>query len=153
MDKIGNCKCKTGCKGRRCACLKEGEPCDESCSCTNCQNPLNGLDVENFSACALQNIYKYKELTPEELEEKFELPCECESVPLKKLIGNYSCRGCGEEYWYSFCWEDVAQDSCTWHCDVCGTCRDWREWHCPDCNKCTYGVTLPCERCGRGHRW
>lgn len=28
-------------------------------------------------------------------------------------------------------------------------CRDWREWHCEECNKCTYGVTLPCENCGK----
>jgi MinD superfamily P-loop ATPase len=40
------------------------------------------------------------------------------------------------------------QQGNTWHCGVCGTCRDWREWHCASCNRRTYGVTLPCEGCG-----
>ena len=62
--------------------------------------------------------------------------------------GHRACQGCGEVYWYSFCWQDVVQDDCTWHCEICGQCRDWREWHCERCNKCTYGVSLPCQHCG-----
>jgi hypothetical protein len=149
MEKEAHCNCKTGCANRRCACLKNNEPCDDQCGCINCQNPLNGVDVENLTTCAIQNVHEYKALTEKELAEKLELPCGDESVPLKQLIPGYVCPGCGEEYWYSFCWEMVVQDSNSWHCEICGQCRDWREWHCGDCNKCTYGVSLPCEYCGK----
>ncbi len=152
MEKTVHCKCKTGCNSRRCACLRNNESCDESCRCSNCANPLNGVDIEGLSICAIRHIEAHKNLSDEQLEEKFELPCGCEEVPLKNLLGNYSCSECDEVYWYSFCWNDVVQDSCTWHCEICGACRDWREWHCEFCNKCTYGVSLPCENCGRRER-
>ncbi len=150
MIKHEQCKCKSGCTSRRCVCLKNNEPCDGSCGCTNCKNPLNGVDVENMTDCAIQNINTYKALTPKQLAKRYELPCGDESVPLEKLLDGYECEGCnGEEYWYSFCWGSVEQESNTWHCNICGHCRDWREWHCEECNKCTYGVTLPCEYCGK----
>ena len=152
MIKTVHCKCKSGCRNRRCVCVRNNEPCDEKCVCIDCQNPLNGVNVEDLSVCALQNIEDYKDLSEEELEEEYALPCGCEAVPLGKLIRYYSCSKCGEAYWYSFCWEEVAQDSCTWHCEICGVCRDWREWHCEICNKCTYGVTLLCEHCGSRRR-
>lgn len=148
MEKEVHCNCKTGCQNRRCLCLRNNEPCDESCNCIDCHNPLNGVDVDALSVCAIQNIEEYKALSEEELAQEYRLPCECESVPLRQLLNDYTCRKCGEVYWYSFCWGDVVQDSCTWHCQVCNQCRDWREWHCERCNKCTYGVTLPCEHCG-----
>ena len=73
-------------------------------------------------------------------KKKYELPCGCEKVALIDLLGDYSCSKCGEVYWYSFCWDEVVQDSCTWHCEKC--------------NRCTYGVTLACEGCGsRKHRF
>lgn len=149
MEKEFHCNCKTGCRSYRCKCLKNNEPCDDKCRCSNCENPLNGVDVEGLSVCAIQNINAYKDLTPKDLSKRLQLPCEHERVPLSALIGHYSCKKCGEAYWYSFCWGEVVQDSCTWHCDICHACRDWREWHCPECNKCTYGVSLPCENCGR----
>jgi hypothetical protein len=142
------CRCKGGCHNRRCACVKNRQPCSERCGCSGCANPYNGLDVSRLSVCALDNIGRYRDLTAEELDTPLELPCECESVPLRRVLDEYSCSQCGEPYWYSFCWEEVVQDSCTWHCPTCGECRDWREWHCPTCNRCTYGVTLPCEHCG-----
>ncbi len=148
MEKEFHCNCKSGCDNRRCACLKNNEPCDEACGCTDCRNPLNGLDVDALSVCAIQNIATYKKLSQADLEALHELPCGDEKVPLKQLLKEYTCPQCGEGYWYSFCWDAVVQDSCTWHCEICGTCRDWREWHCEDCNRCTYGVTLPCEHCG-----
>ena len=148
MEKEVHCKCKSGCRSRRCPCLKNNEPCDEHCTCTDCHNPLNGVDVDALSICAIQNIDEYKALSEEALAEEYVLPCGCETVPLRQLLKDYACQGCGEVYWYSFCWEDVVQDSCTWHCEVCNECRDWREWHCERCNKCTYGVTLPCQHCG-----
>lgn len=149
MEKTVSCQCTSGCVNRRCACLKNGEPCGEGCRCKECRNPLNGVDVESLSVCAIQNIERYKALSEDDLESTYGLPCECEKVPLRLLIGEYSCSECGEEYWYSFCWDQVVQDSCTWHCEVCGQCRDWREWHCERCDRCTYGVTLPCEHCGQ----
>jgi len=148
MPKTVHCNCKSGCTNRRCACLKNNEPCDENCGCVNCRNPLNGVDLEGLTVCAIQHIAEYKALSKEELAITFELPCEHESVPLAELVKEYCCQECGETYWYSFCWDDVVQDSCTWHCEICQQCRDWREWHCDNCNKCTYGVTFPCEHCG-----
>jgi hypothetical protein len=152
MKKAVHCKCKTGCLTGRCVCYKNNEPCDEKCGCTGCHNPFNGMDIDNHTICALQNIEEYKELSEEELEELYELPCGCEQVSLKRLMDDYSCSKCGEAYWYSFCWDEVVEDSCTWHCQICRACRDWREWHCEKCNRCTYGVTLPCESCGRRKR-
>jgi hypothetical protein len=148
MIKEKQCNCKSGCWSNRCACLKNNEPCDENCGCTDCRNPLNGVDVENLSVCAIQNIETYLALSGEDLAVTYELPCQHESVPLKKLLKGYYCQECSEAYWYSFCWDTVVQDSCTWHCQVCRQCRDWREWHCEDCDRCTYGVTFPCQHCG-----
>jgi hypothetical protein len=149
MEKEEHCNCTTGCTNRRCTCLKNNEPCGEQCGCVDCQNPLNNVDVENLTVCAIQNIREYKALTENDLEAMLELPCGDGSASLRKLLRGYDCPGCGEEYWFSFCWNDVVQDSCTWHCEICGECRDWREWHCDNCNKCTYGVSLPCEHCGQ----
>jgi hypothetical protein len=104
--------------------------------------------LAGLSDCAIQNIEYYKALTPQDLEETHTLPCEDKSVPLKDLLNGYECQQCGETYWYSFCWEEVVQEGCTWHCKICRQCRDWREWHCEVCNRCTYGVTLGCEHCG-----
>jgi hypothetical protein len=106
------------------------------------------MDVSKMSDCAIGNAVKVKELTPDQLEELIPLPCGHDPAPLKSMIGGYNCADCkGEEYYYSFCFGTAMQESCTWHCSVCGTCRDWREWHCETCNRCTYGHSLPCERC------
>ena len=153
MEKEVHCKCKSGCRNRRCPCLKNNEPCDEHCACTDCHNPLNGVDVEALSICAIQNIEIYKGLTEKELTTEYELPCGDESVPLKELLKGYQCQGCGETYWFSFCWNNVAQEGDSWHCEICKQCRDWREWHCDNCNKCTYGITLPCEHCETSARY
>ena len=63
MEKTVHCKCKTGCRNRRCICFRNNEPCDENCGCADCNNPLNGVDRENLSICALQNIEEYTELS------------------------------------------------------------------------------------------
>lgn len=104
--------------------------------------------VQKLTDCALKNIKKIKALTQKEMEEEYDLPCGCEQVALKDLLGEYGCSECGEVYFYSFCWNDVVQDGDTWHCKDCKKCRDWREWHCKTCNDCSYGVSLPCEGCG-----
>ncbi len=148
MEKEVSCKCRSGCRNKRCACLKNNEPCGETCSCVDCRNPLNDVDVEALSTCAIQNIAAYKALSEEALAVAYALPCEEERVPLKQLLNDYNWQECCDIYWYSFCWQDVVQDSDTWHCEICNQCRDWREWHCDNCNKCTYGVSLPCEYCG-----
>jgi len=147
VKKYFNCSCKSGCTTSRCNCLKNNEPCDDKCKCKGCENPLNGVDLSKLSICAIQNIDTVKNLTKEELKEKQELPSECKSVPLSKLLKLYTCE-CNQEWYYSFCWDTVAQDDCTWHCEVCKTCNDWRVRHCEECNKCTYGSSLPCEHCG-----
>ena len=148
MEKNYHCNCKSGCQNNRCACFKNNEPCDDKCGCVDCQNPFNGIDVENYSTCALQHINIVKALSQEKLNEEHELPCGCETVKLKDLLNDYECEECMTVYWYSFCWGEVVQDGDTWHCEICGECRDWREWHCDNCNKCTYGVSLPCQHCG-----
>ena len=148
MEKTTHCTCKSGCQSKRCKCFKNLESCGEECGCIDCNNPLNGVDLDKLSTCTIQHIHEYKSLTDDDLEKRYELPCECEEVALKDLLGSYACQRCGELYWFSFCWYVVVQDSCTWHCNICGACRGWRMWHCDNCNKCTYGVSLPCEHCG-----
>lgn len=147
-----SCKCKSGCTNSRCACAKNLKGCGPECKCEGCHNPLNGKNLENFSDCSLQNMHTVNKLSQKQLNTEYELPCECEKVPLRKLLGKYECSKCNETYWYSICWNAVAQDSCSWHCTVCKECRDWREWHCSECNKCTYGVSLPCEHCHKGEK-
>lgn len=141
------CNCKGGCRTRRCACVRENRACGDSCGCTDCANPLNGLDVENLSICTIHHAELLRSLTEAQLAKPMEMPCEHAPVPLRDLLNDYECPECQEIYWFSFCWGEVVQDSCTWHCEVCRTCRDWREWHCGVCNRCTYGVSLPCEHC------
>ncbi len=148
MEKRQHCNCTTGCDTYRCSCLKNNEPCDEACGCVDCRNPLNDFDVENLSVCAIQNINTVQRLTDEQLEQRYELPCGHDAVQLRDLLRKHRCRECGTAYWYSFCWDTPVQDSCTWHCEDCHQCRDWREWHCQECDKCTYGVTMPCQYCG-----
>lgn len=143
-----NCKCKGSCESKRCACFKSGEGCGDDCKCAGCQNPLNGIDVSKLTDCAIQHIRIYKDLTEAQLNTSVEMPCGHTGAQLRDLLEGYECPGCnGEKYWYSFCWNSVAQDSCSWHCNICGKCRDWREWHCDDCNRCTYGTSLPCQNC------
>jgi hypothetical protein len=129
--------------------LRHNEPCDAQCGCVDCSNPLNSVDVDRLSLCALQNIEEYKALSEQDLEEVLDLPCGHGSASLSQLLKSYACEECAGLYWYSFCWDAVVDSSHTWHCEICRQCRDWREWHCQICNKCTYGVTLPCEHCGQ----
>lgn len=150
MENLTTCKCKGKCKNNRCTCKKNKRPCSDACKCKDCQNPYNGVDVENLHICTLDNIEAYKKADKSVLKMEIELPCECEKVAVELLVRaeGYDCSVCEENYYYSICREDVAQDSTTWHCEDCGTCRHWREWHCDTCKRCTYGVTLPCNGCG-----
>lgn len=106
-----------------------------------------------LSKCAYQYLSKLKpkkrdSLLAINLDVKHELPCRCEKVKFKYLLGNYACSKCGSNYFFSFCRDDVEQEEQTWHCNDCKECHDWRVWRCESCNNCTYGVSLPCEHCG-----
>lgn len=59
---------------RRCACRKNNEPCDASCGCVDCHNPLNGVDVAALSECALDSIEMVKALSADDLATLCELP-------------------------------------------------------------------------------
>jgi hypothetical protein len=69
MEKEAHCKCTTSCQNRRCLCLRNNEPCGPDCNCTDCQNPLNDVDVKTLSVCAIRNIPAYKALSEEKLAE------------------------------------------------------------------------------------
>jgi len=139
MSKTADCNCSTGCTNKRCSCNKAFEGCDtETCGCTECKNPYNEVDPEAYSTCALDHIENVKNLSDEERETEHDLPCGDTSLRLEQLLDTYACDGCGEEYWFSFCLNEPVQD-----------CVQWRMWHCENCDRCTYGVTRPCEYCGR----
>lgn len=108
--------------------------------------------MECLSECAIAHAAEMKRLSGSELEQKYELPCGHAAV-LSDLLGIHECEECETACWFSFCWGDTVEESQTWHCERCGTCRDWREWHCETCNRCTYGVTLPCDSCGGRGRY
>lgn len=147
-DEAIACKCSGGCRNRRCACHKAGQACGEDCRCKDCANPFNQTIGLSLGDCAREHIARIVAMTDEQKQALVELPCGCGSAPLGQLLGDYECPDCEEIYWFSFCWNHAVQDSCTWHCEICRQCRDWREWHCPRCNRCTYGQSLPCEGCG-----
>jgi len=141
-----SCQCKNSCDTRRCACLKSGTRCQNSCDCINCKNPLNDIEnIEALTTCALSNITSYQKLG----KAKLELPCGCKEVAIQSLLHEYECSECEEIYYYSFCWNTIVEENHTWHCEKCNQCREYREWHCDYCNKCTYGLSLPCKGCGR----
>ncbi|MCP3996013.1 MAG: hypothetical protein GY722_13270 [bacterium] len=80
-----HCRCRSGCTTRRCSCLKAGRSCSSTCACTNCANPLNGIDVDSLSICAIQNIRTVKGLSEAALAELVPLPCGDRSVPLSRM--------------------------------------------------------------------
>ena len=150
MKKNTFCQCQSPCQTKRCSCIKAGQPCTDECKCQNCKNPFNRMDAaEQLSACARFSITKVALLSDFQLKKKYTLPCGCGSASLKNLLGSHICHDCDEEYYYSFCLEEVIDTNSMWHCDACGVCREDSEWHCKHCNTCTYGVTLPCEYCGK----
>jgi len=59
-----------------------------------------------------------------------------------RIIG-YACLERREHDRYALWWDTGVEAEQTWHCEVCGTCRDWREEPCEACNRWTYGVSLP----------
>ena len=109
------------------------------------------MGIANTSTCFLANCNskKYKSLSDEKLKQLHELPCGCEEVALEDLFGIYECQACGEQYYYSFCRKEILEEDHFWHCTDCGKCRESAEWHCKKCDDCTYGLTLPCDYCGK----
>ena len=41
---LSGCKCITGCRSRRCGCVKKGKQCAEGCQCQNCDNLVAATD-------------------------------------------------------------------------------------------------------------
>jgi len=113
------CQCVTGCDSLHCQCFKRGQPCDQSCGCHNCANPLN----QQLSPCAVYQLEEYRQLPKEKLFESIELPCGCETVELIQLLNSYQCNRCNQNYWYSFCYETVVPEGSTWECEICGNCN------------------------------
>jgi hypothetical protein len=109
------------------------------------------LSLENTekSECAVAHLRPIAKLTKEQLQQEYKLPCGCEKITLLELIQGYACSGCDEDYFYSFCQKAVVESNNTWHCVTCGDCKEASERHCKFCNKCSYGLTLPCENCGK----
>jgi hypothetical protein len=62
-EKKVHCKCKTGCKNRRCICARNDEPCDDKCECVDCKNPLNPEEIEKLLRYAEEVLEKYKEFS------------------------------------------------------------------------------------------
>ena len=40
------CKCKSGCRTKRCGCIKQGLQCGPGCRCLNCENLLTSGDTD-----------------------------------------------------------------------------------------------------------
>lgn len=102
----------------------------------------------DLNDCALGHPRKLKALTKDQLRKKYELRCGCEAVALQELLSEYTCNGCGETYFYSFCIDRALAINDMWHCKKCKKCKESSEWHCDNCGECTYGITLPCDICG-----
>lgn len=149
MKNTAACHCQSACKNKRCPCLRAGKSCSASCQCANCENSLNGPEAAPLSDCARDHITKISRLSERALNQEYELPCGCEKAMLKDLIEEYTCSGCGEIYYYSFCVSEAIDAHSMWHCLDCKVCREDSEWHCKRCNDCTYGLTLKCDSCGK----
>lgn len=119
LDGYPSCRCRSGCRTKTCACLRYRQPCLQGCPCSNCTNPLTGLDLTKISTCAIENVEQHKVLAAADLD-AMELPCACELAALHKLLDGYSCTECDKIYRYSFCLEQVVEDCCAWHCTQCG---------------------------------
>lgn len=104
---------------------------------------------ESLTACAASYIQRSGKLSPKKLSQKYQLPCGCETVSLGQLLDEYACSECDESYFYSFCLKEVVEENNFWHCKPCDACKEVAEWHCKKCNDCTFGLTLPCDGCGK----
>lgn len=144
------CQCGSECQNKRCHCFKAGKPCSAQCRCQNCKNPFNQLDdAQLLSDCARGHIKSVAALTDAQLSLQYLLLCGCESASLKDLLQPHDCGKCGERYYYSFCFNDLADSASLWHCSICGNCSDDATWHCKRCNRCSYGLSLSCDNCGK----
>jgi hypothetical protein len=56
MEKTTRCSCKSGCRNNRCKCLKQNEPCDENCGCTDARNAANTIGIRFVGAKLFKTI-------------------------------------------------------------------------------------------------
>ena len=117
-----SCNCVSGCDTKHCPCIKAGRPCSDACRCESCANPLNQIHVDQVSGCAIYNIEKYKHLTRKDLDRELTLPCGCETLPMRKVIGSYRCESCDKVYHYSYCYDEIIEEGSNWNCEFCGSC-------------------------------
>lgn len=75
-----------------------------------------------LSNCAKKNKKKYHSLSEVDLNAQMRLPCGCEYVHKRDLVGSYACTQCNTKYIYSFCLDEVVTEESTWHCEFCGSC-------------------------------
>ncbi|KAI9908945.1 hypothetical protein PsorP6_015032 [Peronosclerospora sorghi] len=150
-----SCRCTSGCRNGRCACVKEGGMCDTSCRCTSCKNPFlmvkaAGADIEALlhDACFMQNVAKTRDMV-QRLEEQVTVACCDRRLKVVDCVQGHECKSCHRRYDFSWCMNKLVDTERTPrnHCTICKRCCDHRDVHCHDCNRCYFaGVTasLPC---------
>ncbi|XP_019641198.1 PREDICTED: uncharacterized protein LOC109482799 [Branchiostoma belcheri] len=153
-----SCSCSTGCSSRRCGCWSCMRPCEPSCSCTNCNNPLMilkqfGVDADKAleDDCLVVNFAKVSNLR-QHLQTLYHLPCCGAMVQLLDMIPGYrTCPECKHKavYAYSWCNFDLCDQNKRPrnHCTKCRKCKDFRDVHCQKCNTCYFAGALGEQRC------
>eukprot|EP00164_Ancoracysta_twista_P000365 GFYU01000501.1.p1 GENE.GFYU01000501.1~~GFYU01000501.1.p1 ORF type:complete len:913 (+),score=199.11 GFYU01000501.1:132-2870(+) len=152
------CRCTTGCRAARCACMANWSACGPDCKCKGCRNPAGRaqelgvpLRLAKSDTCFLSAL---DTVTAELLNQVVEIPCLC-SVPanrvlVRHLIGGIECVHCHAGFSFSFCekrlcFEDVKPRN---HCEACNKCTEYRSKHCNKCGRCFYagsrGAKCPC---------
>lgn len=138
------------CTTKQCKCYKEGMWCGHcACQdCGDCGNPNN----QQLTPCSRQHlVIPGKARANIELDTVVRLPCKCTSVALQQVVSQHSCTECGQQFFYSFCFQSVVSVNTIWHCGACGLCRDFREVHCDQCNVCSFvGSNDECRQCETG---
>ncbi|XP_035665134.1 uncharacterized protein LOC118408430 [Branchiostoma floridae] len=153
-----SCSCSSGCSSRRCGCWSCMRPCEPSCQCTNCNNPLMvlrqfGVDVDKAleDDCLVLNFAKVPNLR-QHLQTLYHLPCCGAMVQLLAMIpGCRSCPKCKNKAVYSYSWCNFLlcdqNKRPRNHCTKCRKCKDFRDVHCQKCNTCYFAGALGEQRC------
>lgn len=67
---LHGCKCKTGCKTKRCKCNKGNKKCGAGCECTNCANPHNAGNEQEEPTVENEDSDEEEDLEEQDLEEQ-----------------------------------------------------------------------------------